>query len=101
MTDPSSNAGEVSVKPGTAGAAAGGACALAGADTAVEIPRIAHMVSNCLNLILLFSPFDLSGSSIRIAGHPVLYAGPEFQAMLPCWRLLWRLLSGGHFGIKQ
>jgi hypothetical protein len=72
--DPSSNAGEVSVKPGTAGAAAGGACGFAGAVTAAEIARIAQVVNIGFQFILLFSPFEFAGSSIGIAGHPVLYA---------------------------
>jgi hypothetical protein len=82
MMEPSSNAGEVSVKPGTAGAAAGGACAFAGAETAAENTRIAQIVMIRVNFILLFSPFEFSRHSIPIAGHPVMYAGPPLLAML-------------------
>jgi hypothetical protein len=63
MMDPSSNADELSVKPGTAGAAAGGACALARDVAVMEITRIAQIVSIFLNLILLFSPFVFAESS--------------------------------------
>src|ERR1700730_10292573 len=74
MMDPSSNAGEVSVKPGTAGAAAGGVWAFADVETTVEIPRIAQSVSICFNFILLFSPSGFTGSSNRDTGQPVMYA---------------------------
>src|ERR1700674_26075 len=71
ITAPSSNAGEVSVRPGTAGAAAGGACAPAGNELVMEIGRIAHVVSICVNLILLFSPFKFAGNLISFTGYPV------------------------------
>jgi hypothetical protein len=65
MIDPSSKAGVLIAKPGTAGAAAGaGACAFAGAETTMEIPKIAHAVKICLNFILRFSPFGFGGSSM-------------------------------------
>jgi hypothetical protein len=62
MMEPSSNAVELIVKPGTAGAAAGGACAFARDVTVLEIARIAQIVSIRFNLILLLSPFEFSNS---------------------------------------
>jgi hypothetical protein len=53
---------ELIVKPGTAGAAAGGACAFARDVTVLEIARIAQIVSIRFNLILLLSPFEFSNS---------------------------------------
>jgi hypothetical protein len=46
-----------------------------------------QIVSNCFNLILLFSPFKFVGSPNLIAGQWVMYAWRPLVAMLQ-WRRL-------------
>jgi hypothetical protein len=82
MMDPSSNAEVLSVNPGTVGAAAGGACAFAGAAAAMDIPSIAQIETICVNFILNFSPFKFAGDSIVVTGQRVMYASRPFQAMM-------------------
>ena len=65
----------------------GGACAFAGAETTVEIPRIAHAVRICLNFILLFSLFRFAGVLIGIAGHRYCTPVRGFSQWGECRRL--------------